>query len=107
MFKMECSDCYGEGLIECGNCGGDGEHYCWECGTDHECGWCSGEGEYPCETCKGKGSVPLAGLGEPPDLTEVICSCGRPAQAIVRKREVCPLCEAEMVLRRMADNVQG
>ena len=102
ILTQDCPECDGEGRIECENCEGSGDCYCSKCEAEHECGWCDGVGTYKCENCKGSGIVEWDGKGEPPpDLTEAICSCGRPAQAIVNKEEVCSLCEAERVLRRV------
>lgn len=102
ILKSVCSDCLGEGNVECENCEGTGDCYCSRCDKDHECGWCEGEGQSTCETCKGEGTVEWSGQGQPPpDLEEAVCDCGRPAQAVIGKEEVCPICEATWVLREL------
>ena len=104
ILKIICPDCE-DGVVKCENCEGSGECKCSKCDAEHECGWCLGRGHYDCENCEGSGMVVWdgqgAGAGPEPDLEEAVCSCGRPAQAIVGKEELCPLCEAKWALGKV------
>lgn len=102
IMKTVCPDCDG-GTLECENCEGSGDCGCSKCDASHECGLCEGNGEYDCEKCKGSGMVIWTGQGQEglEFAEEAVCSCGRPAQAIIKEEELCPLCEAGWVLERV------